>query len=58
MSSSRSNKGVTDYRHIRLCKCIHERTMWHSHIGTVKGMQRARPYRLGINLHYPYSVAK
>jgi hypothetical protein len=58
MRSSRTDKGVSHFRHIRLCECVQERTMWHSHMCTVKGMQGVRPYRLGVSLQYAHGVAK
>jgi hypothetical protein len=58
MRSSRTKKGTSYFRHICLRECVQEQTMWHCHIGTVKGMQRMRPYRLGACLQYAHGVAK
>jgi hypothetical protein len=50
MRSSRTKKGMSHVRHIGLREGVQERTMWHSHVGTVKGMQWVRPYRIGVRL--------
>jgi hypothetical protein len=58
MSSSMTGKGVSHFEHIRLCECVQERTMWHSHVCAMKGMQRVRPYRLGVSLQDAHGIAK
>jgi hypothetical protein len=58
MRSSRTDKGVSHFRHVRLCECVQERTTWHSHVGTVKCMQRVRPHWLGVYLQHAHSVTK
>jgi hypothetical protein len=58
MCSSRTEKGVSDFRHMCLCKCVQEQTMWHSHIGAMEGMQCVSPYGLGVNLQYAHGVAE
>jgi hypothetical protein len=58
MSSSRTDKGVSHFRHVRLCECIQERAMWHRHVCAVKGVQCVRPYWLGVSLQDVHGVAK